>query len=198
MQKLDRRVARTHELLGNALIELIVERGYEEITIKDVTERADVAYVTFFRHYRDLDELLAQRLQAGIEALMAGINEAMERSSGYVFGEEEGLIIFEHVRDNAPLYRILLNSRAAFLVRKRVQQAIAHMILTECPPMHENTAGFPPELIAHHLAAAQISLIEWWLDNDMPYSIERMAHIYDRLVSAATVNAAGILDPMRS
>jgi AcrR family transcriptional regulator len=198
MQKLDRRVARTHELLGNALIELIIERGYEEITIKDVTERADVAYVTFFRHYRDLDELLTQRLQAGIEALMAGINEAMERSSGYVFGEEEGLMIFEYVRANAPLFRIVLNSRAAFLVRKRVQQAIAHMILAQCPPMQDNTAGFPPELIAHHLAAAQISLIEWWLDNDMPYTVEYMAHIYDRLVSAATINAAGILDPMRS
>jgi AcrR family transcriptional regulator len=198
MQKLDRRVARTHELLGNALIALIIERGYEELTIKDVTERADVAYVTFFRHYRDLDELLTQRLQAGIEALMDGINEAMQKSSGYVFGEAEGLMIFEYVRVNAPLFRILLNSRAAFLVRKRVQQAIADMILTECPPMLENTAGFPPELIAHHLAAAQISLIEWWLDNGMPYDVAYMAHVYDRLVSAATVNAAGILDPMRS
>ena len=62
MEKIDRRVRRTYKLLGDALISLILEKGYEDITIKDITERADVAYVTFFRHYKTIDDLLQQRL----------------------------------------------------------------------------------------------------------------------------------------
>src|SRR5687768_7190119 len=73
VEKVDRRIQRTQELLSTALLELILERGYEAVTIKDVTERANVAYVTFFRHYRDLDELLVQRLTAGIAELMEHI-----------------------------------------------------------------------------------------------------------------------------
>jgi len=192
MDKLDRRVVRTHELLGNALMELIVEKGYEAITIKDVTERADVAYVTFFRHYRDLDELLIQRLEAGIAALIAGIESAMQNTPGMtLFGEVEGRFIFEHVQQNASLYRILLNSRGAAHIRKQVKNTIAQKILNECPPMQTNSAGLPPELVADHLASAQLSLIDWWLDHDMPYSVERMAQIYDQLVATATMQAAG-------
>jgi AcrR family transcriptional regulator len=189
MEKIDRRIARTHELLGNALISLIIERGYEAITIKDVTERADVAYVTFFRHYRDLDELLVQRLEASIDALMVKIDAAYQRAPGQMFGAEQGRMIFAHVQENASLYRILLNSRGATHVRKRVQKAMAGTILAECPPLLNNPAGLPPEMVANHIAASELAMIEWWLDQDMPYSIDEMARCFDQLITRASMVA---------
>ncbi len=45
---IDRRVKRSQRLLGEALMSLILEKGYEAVTIRDITQRADVAYVTFF------------------------------------------------------------------------------------------------------------------------------------------------------
>lgn len=188
MEKIDRRILRTQELLGNALISLIIERGYESITIKDVTERADVAYVTFFRHYRDLDELLVQRLETSIEELMMQIDAAFERAAGQLFGEEEGRMIFYHVQQNASLYRILLNSRGATHVRKRVQRVMAQTIIDECPPLLDNAAGIPPTIIANHLAASQLALIEWWLDQEMPQSIDEMARIYNQLIQMPTIS----------
>src|SRR5258707_13545966 len=58
MEVLDRRVRRTQRLLARALIALTLEKGYEAVTIRDITERADIGYATFFRHYHDKDELL--------------------------------------------------------------------------------------------------------------------------------------------
>ena len=50
MDTQDRRVRRTQNLLAKALIALTLEKGYEAVTIRDITQRADVAYATFFRH----------------------------------------------------------------------------------------------------------------------------------------------------
>src|SRR5437764_15197206 len=58
MEIQDRRVRRTQHLLAKALIALTLEKGYEDVTIRDITERADIGYATFFRHYHDKDELL--------------------------------------------------------------------------------------------------------------------------------------------
>ncbi len=58
MESQDRRIKRTQQLLAKALIALTLEKGYEVVTIRDITEWADVGYATFFRHYYSKDALL--------------------------------------------------------------------------------------------------------------------------------------------
>src|SRR3990172_4149344 len=56
--KIDRRKERTQRLLRDAFMELIVEKGYDAVTILDITERANVARPTFYLHYNDKEDLL--------------------------------------------------------------------------------------------------------------------------------------------
>src|SRR5256886_15965264 len=69
MEIQDRRVKRTQHLLARALIALTLEKGYEVVTIRDITERADIGYATFFRHYHSKDELLQDVSEVVIEEL---------------------------------------------------------------------------------------------------------------------------------
>ena len=55
--KLDRRTARTRNLLGDALIELIQEKPFDSVTVQDVLDRAGVGRSTFYVHYKDKDDL---------------------------------------------------------------------------------------------------------------------------------------------
>jgi AcrR family transcriptional regulator len=179
VQKVDRRVRRTHKLLGDALISLILEEGYEGITIKDITERADVAYVTFFRHYKSIDELLTQRL----DEVISELTERLEASSvsGYD-AANEGTIIFEHALENEGLYRVLLCSPGAFHVAQHLKQIVAGEALGECETtFRDNPGNLPLEIACHQYATSILGLIEWWLRNDMPYSPERMGEIYNQL-----------------
>ena len=57
-KKVDPRVRRTRRMLREALVSLILEKDYASISIKEVTERAEVAYITFYRHFESLDQLL--------------------------------------------------------------------------------------------------------------------------------------------
>ncbi len=187
--KIDRRVKRSRSLLGEALMSLILEKGYEAVTIRDITERADVAYVTFFRHYKSKDELLAQCLQAGMRDLQTRIEAAARRARADVSADTEGQLIFEHVQANSPLYRVLMRSQGASQVRQQTLTAIETIFLTSCKPLSAKEMLIPRQIAAHHIAASLLSLIEWWLEYEMPYPVERMGQVYDKLIINATLNA---------
>jgi AcrR family transcriptional regulator len=183
MQKTDRRVERTQQLLTDALVSLIIEKGYEDVTIKDITERANVAYVTFFRHYKEKDELLVNML----EAVVAEISTLMEALHPDFFSGphvKKGALIFRHAQENSRLYRILLSSPGASKIVRRVKEAIAANIVSHCDPLLQSAV--PIEIAANHNAAALLALIEWWLEHEMPYSPERMGEIYETLLVKPT------------
>lgn len=182
-QKVDRRIERTNQLLEDALVALVLEKGYEAVTIKDITERANVAYVTFFRRYKDKDELLVKMLEAVVEEISALANQMTPDylNSTHV---EEGIIIFRHAQENHRLYRLLLSSPGALPIVKRVKAAIAASILHYCDP--SVATSVPLEIVAHHNAAALLALIEWWLEHDMPHPPERMGEIYETMIIRGT------------
>lgn len=173
-EKVDRRIQRTQQLLGNALIALSAEKGYDNVTIRDITERANVAYITFFRHYRDKRELLLQRLQQVVIELEVAARQAVPDETP-AYHETEGLYIFRHVRQHRDFYSLLDYGSA----RKQIQKALARMIQGHFE-LHATT--IPVDIAAHHCAVSLIGLIDWWLEHDMPYTPERMAEIYYQII----------------
>ncbi len=186
--KIDRRVKRSQQLLGDALLTLILNKGYDAVTIKDITQQADVAYVTFFRHYDSIDDLLQRRLADELKDLRERIEAAARESQAGQGDTVAGQMIFEHARDHRALFQVLLSSQGALHARQHVHSTIASIFLDSCRPLHESRL-VPAEVAANHMAAALLSLIEWWLDNGMAYPTDHMARIYDRLVISATMTA---------
>ncbi len=187
--KIDRRVKRSQNLLGAALLSLIMEKGYEAVTIRDITERADVAYVTFFRHYKSKDELLVERLQVGMSDLQARIETAARQARTNVTTQAEGQLIFEYVQANNLLFRVLMRSQGARQVRQQTLTAIETVFLKSCKPLSAKEKLIPRQIAAHHIAASLLALIEWWLEHEMPYPVERMGQMYDALIIQATLTA---------
>ena len=76
----DRRVQRTRALLLSALLDLIVEQGYEEITVQDIVDRANVGRSTFYAHFLDKRELLLTGVD-GLQELLIQQGEAPDTSA---------------------------------------------------------------------------------------------------------------------
>ena len=183
--KLDRRIRRTQKLLGDALIALILEKGYDAITIKDITERADVAYVTFFRNYDSIEGLLKQRLEAVVVELIA----QLETQYADHDAAREGTLIFEHVAGSRTLYSILFTSAGALGVVRHLKQTIASKVYTDCRDAGALLDNLPLEVFANHYASALLGLIQWWLENDLPYPPDRMGEIFSDLLINGTWTA---------
>ena len=182
MSQTDRRVRRTHKLLGDALIALALEKSYGEITIQEITDRADIGYRTFFRHYSDIDELLKDVLSTVMvemrELIGPRLLQFLTDPKVGLTDLPEGAILFRHVQENSDLYRVLLSSDRTLLGSVKafaIQEFKADY--GELPK-----TDIPADIIINHLVSAMIAMLRWWLDNDMIYTPEEMRVFSFRLI----------------
>jgi len=181
MEIQDRRVKRTQHLLARALIVLTLEKGYEAVTIRDITERADVGYATFFRHYHDKDELLKDVLDVVLTEIIDLLGSTQPAADPTTIG----VLLFRYVQQQSEVVRVLLMSHA--LLQRSIEIATQNVV-SEHTFLPDSVV--PLEIAAHHIVASSISLIQWWLDHQMPYPPERMGVIYHELIIRPTSELA--------
>ncbi|MFN8374976.1 MAG: TetR/AcrR family transcriptional regulator [Anaerolineae bacterium] len=192
MEKIDRRVQRTRAQLRDALLALIVERGYDDLSIQDITDRADLRRATFYLHYKDKQELLLTVLSESFDALVQQMepvhhNDALAGKTHV----EAFVVTFRHAEENARLYRVLLNSQCGIVVTNRIREYLVMLLLNSLKAVPPAQLALPPEVLAQYIAGAELAMITWWLNHDMPYSTEQMAQMVQRLTLRG---AMGVLD----
>jgi AcrR family transcriptional regulator len=177
----DRRVRRTQQALVQALIDLTLEKGYDAISIRDITERANVGYATFFRHYTDKNALLREVL-ANVFIELTQLLPLPSRTTAFELGEP----LFRYVQQHEQVVRVLLNSGESSLL----VQSVVEMSTKQA---HENGFGqdkpVPLEIALYHIVNSTVALITWWLDHNMPYSPEQMGRIYHTLIEEPNILA---------
>jgi AcrR family transcriptional regulator len=194
-EKLDRRKVRTRQLLRESLLALILEKGYNAITIQDITDHANLGRATFYLHYNDKDELLVNTLEALFDPL---VKQMLEVRGEFLTGKRPvSQMAFEHVQQHHALYRALLTEDGVAFVVRRVRQylATATQHIIETPGGAVPSASIPMEVIASHLAGSLMSLIIWWLENDMPHPPEEMSDMFHRLALPGVYQALGLPFP---
>lgn len=186
--KVDPRVRRTRRMLRDALVSLILEKDYASISIKEITGRAEVAYITFYRHFESLDLLLMEVLDEGLAELMNHI-EILAKQSETSALETEGRLIFEYIEQKADLFRILLKSQSVTRVRKKVIRNIAAIFQKSCIPLARSGSQVAIAITSNHIATSLLALIEWWLENNMKPAPAQMGKVYKSLIIDSTVGA---------
>jgi AcrR family transcriptional regulator len=186
--KTDPRVRRTRRILREALVSLILEKDYASISIKEITDRAEVAYITFFRHYNSMDELLMEVLEAGLAELLRHIETLAVKSEDPTI-EAEGKLIFEYINQNSDLFQILLKSQSVARIRKSVIKNISTIFQNSCRPLRLSKSQIPVNIAGNHIATSLLALIEWWLENKTSPPPAQMGKIYKALIIDATIGA---------
>lgn len=131
----DRRVRRTRDSLHRALIELMIERGYDRVTVSDIIARADVGRSTFYAHYRDKDDLL---LVSCTEFLRREITRTTVAGSPL-----SPLRVLFHLAAQYPqVYRPLIGPKAATTVLHAYRRGIAELVTELFDEMPAATVAF--------------------------------------------------------
>jgi AcrR family transcriptional regulator len=170
----------------------MMEKDFASISIRDLTERAEVAYITFFRHYESLDQLLMEVLEEGLGELLTRI-ETLTKQSDASDLETEGRLIFEYIGQKADLFHILFKSQSVTRIRKKVVRNIAAIFQKSCLPLARAGNPTTTALLSNHIATSLLALIEWWLDNNMKPESAQMGKVYKSLIIDSTVGALSSL-----
>ena len=179
--KADRRSERTRQLLSAALIELMLEQRYDEITVQDIIDRANIGRSTFYAHYLDKEDLLVSGFTRVLDTL--GLSP-QQRGEGENQAPPSLARFFQHVQEHHQLYKALVHGggidrlfkKSHQHMRRNIEQHLAALI-----PAGQAPAA-PLPLVADYLAGAILSMLTWWLDNEMPYTPEQMDTLFQQLV----------------
>ncbi|MBN1139622.1 MAG: TetR/AcrR family transcriptional regulator [Anaerolineae bacterium] len=182
----DRRVQRTRQLLHDALIALILEKGYDEITVQDIIDRANIGRSTFYAHYLDKQDLL----ERGLERLREELGQNLARSDGAAgtgWAIVPALALFRHTGRHHHLFRAMIGGTGIELVVKTIDEALTAHAQARLDRLvaERGQPSIPPCVIAPYLVGALLALLTWWLDHDMPYPPERMDEMFRQLTAPA-------------
>ena len=182
MRKTDPRVIRTRRLLHDALVALILERGYDTIRIQNITDKAGLRRATFYLHYRDKEELMFEILREFYEALEHEL-ESLPFAAMTLEGERAvQLAVFKHAQQHAGLYKAIFCGQGAAAIMRYVRDYLVHSYQAMCAVDHRLASGnVPLEILGTFESSVKIGMVQWWLDNDMPYTPEQMADLCARL-----------------
>lgn len=166
----DRRVRRTRRLLRDALVSLVLERGYAGVTVEDITERADLGRATFYSHYTDKDALLSQIVTDLIDELQERLRPLVPASSVGFTGKPV-LEMFRHAAEERDVYRVILRGEGDGRSLRRFvddRSAAAAEVFAARAQALEVTPRIAPTVLARAWVGEQVAVLQWWLESDPP------------------------------
>jgi AcrR family transcriptional regulator len=187
--KMDRRTRRTRQLLRDSLLALILEQGYDAVTVEEITERADLGRTTFYLHYKDKEDLLMKSIEAISNELLAQISNTPPI-----------LLVFRHAGENAVLYRIILRGegarRATVWLQELISSAARNFLEMRAAQENlETRPSVPVEIFSNYFAGSLLGLVTWWLESNMPYPPEEMAEMFQKLFFQGARQVLGLPTP---
>ena len=179
-RKSDPRANRTREKLGQALIDLILEKPIGAITIQEVLELAGVGRSTFYVHFRDKNDLLFSQLEMFLEFMSTKLSREREESRRVAPVEE----MFAHIGGQNRIYRALAESGQLQDFFDMAQDAFARSIARRLRESGRVTGLSRTELAARGtlLAGSLLALMRWWIDRGAKESPKAMDAMFHRTV----------------
>ena len=175
---MDPRQVRSAAALRQALLDLLTEKAFDQITVREICARAGVHNATFFRHHADKDALLNHVAQDEIDRLVA-------ISFAHGYSHEGYIALCNYVGAHRTLWRALLTGGAGGAMREELMQismALAAELTEDYP------TWLPQELSVICSTTLIVETLSWWLKQDEgEYSSEAVADILHELVESAVI-----------
>jgi AcrR family transcriptional regulator len=165
---------RTREALRSALLDLLEEKPFDQVTIRDIAATAGLGYVTFFRHHPTKEALLHEIAAEQVRRLSELMLPALEASDT----RTACIALYTYVDDHRRLWSTLLTGGAAAILREELLKSSAEIAATRSDP----NSWLPAELAVAFNVSCTIELMTWWLRQKRPVSVERVAQIQERII----------------
>lgn len=193
MSKKDLRIQKTQKFIRTSFVELMAEKGFENITINDISEKAMINRSTFYLHYTDKYDLLNQIVDQAIEKLITLVAPETHIQNNIL--EFEGCtqniqVILKTIAEDALLYKTMLEDSKIPDVRKRITDTLKHKLSQS---FHGQTL-ITEELFIELITSLYMGAITWWLNHEMMYSPSYMADQMIKMLTMAPVHVGGLVN----
>jgi AcrR family transcriptional regulator len=176
----DRRVQRTQRSLREAMLSLLLERSWDEITVRHICERADIGRSTFYTRYDNKEQLLA----SGLDDLRVTLQERA-RASGASKPPPMAFLrgLIEHAHEQRQLFRTIVGRRSAHLVQLRFKEMVLRLVKDEFAAY--GGSAWERAGAAHFIAGALVETLGWWSESSSKHGPDEFEAFFLRLAGPA-------------
>ncbi len=187
-EKVDRRVQRTRELLRNTLVRLIREKDYDEITIQDITNRANLGRTTFYLHYQSKDDLLLDHHADFTTSL--NLSQLSREQLLSATPQTEMITFLHRFSEGKFIYLAIRNAKDFHVIMRGIREQMTNVLAASLEAAYPDTPPtIPLPVLATYIVGAQLGLVDWWLTNHTGYTPQDIAAILQQLQRAAIRDA---------
>jgi hypothetical protein len=189
----DRRIQKTKKYLSEALVALILEKGYDNVTVQDIIDKANAGRSTFYAHYENKEQLFLDSPQnLGMPIFEKG---EITENSQFNF-----LKLFNHITENMPLAKAVLGKKSGDIFVNHIKNQITWSIQEHYKTDHLFKKLEPKMLsfYAEASAAAIVSLTVSWVEDNMPLNNETMSKRCQLLVTTIFATLLNSEDAVKS
>jgi AcrR family transcriptional regulator len=184
----DRRTKKTKAAIYQAMSELIQERRYENITIQEIIDRANVGRTTFYSHFTDKEDLLSRYIETIFESFHEHLFGQNQFGHGIYFTSIAEL--FTHIQENRKLIAGILGSDSGVQFHQKFKkywyEKVRNYLLELIEPAKQ--PEIPMDILTNYITGTLAELIEWWMQAGAKYSPKQMEQYYIALISPTIDN----------
>lgn len=194
---MDRRILKTRQDIREAFITLLKVKTFEEMTVKDLAEVANINRATFYKHYEDKHDLLAS-----IEQMIIDKTEQLIKASSPVNLTVEAkkqpayhtiVDIYRYLEEERALIEVLISANGHQSFLTHMQYLLEQLLKQHFKQVKQRSeASVPLDIVIVYLASAHLGVIKYWLLKKLTYTPEEMAYMLLMLIKDGPVKAAHI------
>ncbi|MCL5999242.1 MAG: TetR/AcrR family transcriptional regulator [Chloroflexi bacterium] len=187
-QRKDRRRERTRQMLQDAFDALIEERGYESVTVEDITDRANVGRTTFYLHYQSKDDLLMSSIKRHVADFSFGMHSAADW-----LGDQPTPQMVDFYRQSKQRHETRRRSgppaQDTYIMRMIFRLIVQEMEENLRSSFPESGFAIPLPILAYAMAGVHMWFADWWTEKRPAYTVEEIATTSHRMMKAMLMNA---------
>lgn len=169
MNIVDRRVVKSKEAIKKAVLELMSNKDFNQITIQEIADNANVNRRTIYLHYQDKYDLIVKLIENQINEL-----EEMCKWTCKLDSYSGALPFFEYFEKHFLFFSTMLSNNGCPIFREKFMEYLVKNFEKKIDTTGKNE-GLKEEVILQYVATAYVGVVEWWIISGMPYSPEDMA-----------------------
>jgi len=186
--RVQRRVARTKAAIEDAFVQLVLERGYDQVTVEDITDRADLARATFYTHYPNKEAVqfsVFNRLTEDlVQRLATGPRNVVHRDTIQA--------AYKQAAEMPDLYRVCLNDARTRQAHLSTLSRYAEQNFRDRLTARDKQPRIPVPVMARAFVGAHVAILEAWLAGELDGDVEELAHMTLDLLIYGTAWAHGL------
>ncbi len=179
---MDRRQRKTREAIFKAFIELLSKKNFEQITVGEIIDCADVGRATFYAHFETKDFLLKELC----EELFCHLFDAMDKEKSghkHIFDcdapDSVFLHLFQHLQKNDNNILELLSCKNNELFLQYFKINLVNLVKSQLSLFESRKNGkLPDSFWVSHIAATFVETVRWWVDNGIKESPEEITEYF--------------------